>query len=701
MSHPTRTRLPEKAAPLLLLAIVCIFYWRLTLTRQSTWLDSPDLVNQVLPWFQLQAREWHSGRVPLWDPTSWSGQPLFGEALPGAAYPLNWLLLWLPLDHGFLSLTALNWYYVLVRFFAAWTAYALCRSLNRSVSASLVGGCLYALGGFIAGTAWPQIFNAPVWLPLVFLFLLRAVRNRNSWRDGILSGFFLGLSWLTGHHQVAMLASLTAFGLWTFFALRQGSSRWQLAKVAVASFAITLLTSGLQTIPMVEYGTRAVRWVSSPNDPLTSDQTVPYSVHQLFALPPQEFLATFLPGFNSGALLFLGITGLTLSVAGGLLGWRRPQVRWISAIAIGGFAFTIGKYSLLHGAMYALVPLIDKSRSPSAAAVLFMLGCAVLSAYGADLLCAVRNASSARMASRWLVACGVILGCFVALTSSLRTAVQPDPRLNVTILAAFASAAILAACSRARTTLRPTPVALLVLLLFELAPTANYVFPNRLIPAENRYLPVLDQHRDVAKFLLEQSGFPRIDFSRKDIPYSFGTWYGIDSIDADGASILADIHKMDLYSDAAKENWGIRYYLGREPNHPQQKLVFEGASGIKVFENPAAHERAWLEHDAPCDSTSEVARLTFHAPNALRIEAHASCPAKVVLSDAWFPGWKASVDGVPAEIEQIHGGVRAVRIQPGSHKIEMRYRPTSVLIGLIMTLTGAAAALWFGLRTRP
>jgi hypothetical protein len=614
---------------------------------------------------------------------------------------LNWLLLWLPLDNGFISLTALNWYYVLVRFLAAWTAYALCRGLNRSVAASLAGGCLYALGGFIAGTAWPQIFNAPVWIPLVFLFLLKAVRWNGSWRDPIVAGFFLGLSWLTGHHQVATLASVAALAFWTLFILRRGSPHWRLVKMAVASFAIAILTGGLQTIPMIEYGTRAVRWVNSPNDPLTSDQTVPYSVHQLLALPPNEFLATFLPGFDSGALLFLGVTGLTLSIAGALLGWRHRQVRWMAAIAVAGFAFTIGQYSLLHGAMYSLAPLIDKSRSPSAAAFLFMLGCAALSAYGIDLLCARRNAAHARTAARWLLATSVLLGCLLTVTSLLRTAAQPDPRLNITVIAGLATAAIVAVCSRSKAAPRQAPAAFLVLLLFELAPTANYVFPNRLVPADNRFLPVLDQHRDVAKFLLSQPDFPRIDFSRKDIPYSFGTWYGIDSMTADGASMLTDIHNMDLYSDAAKENWGIRYYLGREPNHPQQKLVFQGTSGIKVFENPAARDRTWIEHSGACDSTAESARLTYHAPNAVRIEARASCPANVVLTDAWFPGWKATVDGKPVEIEKVHGGVRSVSVQPGSHTIEMRYRPMSVILGLIMTLTGAAITLTVGLRKRP
>ncbi len=76
----------------MLLAIVTLFYWRLTFTHQYTWMDNPDVAYQVLPWFQLQAREWHAGHFPMWDPTGWGGQTLFGQAQPGAAYPPNWIL---------------------------------------------------------------------------------------------------------------------------------------------------------------------------------------------------------------------------------------------------------------------------------------------------------------------------------------------------------------------------------------------------------------------------------------------------------------------------------------------------------------------------------------------------------------------------------------------------------------------------------
>ncbi len=91
-----RPRMSRLAGPVLLFLICAGFFWKIVLTNQYTWLEGPDLANQVLPWFQFQAGEWHRGRIPLWDPYQWGGQSLIGQAQPGVAYPLNWILFLLP-----------------------------------------------------------------------------------------------------------------------------------------------------------------------------------------------------------------------------------------------------------------------------------------------------------------------------------------------------------------------------------------------------------------------------------------------------------------------------------------------------------------------------------------------------------------------------------------------------------------------------
>src|ERR1700680_713658 len=110
----------------LLFLTVAGFYWRLTLTSQYDWMWSPDLAGQVLPWFTVQARQWHGHIFPLWDQYLQGGQSLFGQAQPGAAYPLNWILFWLPLQDGQIRTLFLNWYFVAIHLMAAAFCYWFC-----------------------------------------------------------------------------------------------------------------------------------------------------------------------------------------------------------------------------------------------------------------------------------------------------------------------------------------------------------------------------------------------------------------------------------------------------------------------------------------------------------------------------------------------------------------------------------------------
>src|ERR1700722_6457861 len=232
-----RAWLRRLAAPAALLVIGVLFHWKLVLSNQYTWLESPDMGSLVLPWFQFEAGEWHQGRFPLWDPNSWTGQPLIGQAQPGAAYPLNWLMFWMPLnDQGWLRQDVLHWYYVLIHFLAALACYALARELGRSRGASIVAGCIFSLGGYVAYTDWPQMLNGAVWAPLVFLYLFRVARGERMLASSLLSGFFLGVAWLAGHHQLPLFVSLAALIFWIGLGLRT-------VRFAVLAFIITGMTS--------------------------------------------------------------------------------------------------------------------------------------------------------------------------------------------------------------------------------------------------------------------------------------------------------------------------------------------------------------------------------------------------------------------------------------------------------------------------
>jgi uncharacterized membrane protein YfhO len=92
--------------------------------------------------------------------------------------------------------------------------------------------------------------------------------------------------------------------------------------------------------------------------------------------------------------------------------------------------------------------------------------------------------------------------------------------------------------------------------------------------------------------------------------------------------------------------------------------------------------------DAARTSPGRVLRVD-RGTDALSVEADSEGPALLVVQDAFWPGWRASIDGRPAEILATDALVRAVRWPPGRHLLQMVYDPPGVRIGLGLSVAGS------------
>jgi uncharacterized membrane protein YfhO len=68
-----------------------------------------------------------------------------------------------------------------------------------------------------------------------------------------------------------------------------------------------------------------------------------------------------------------------------------------------------------------------------------------------------------------------------------------------------------------------------------------------------------------------------------------------------------------------------------------------------------------------------------------------------VLSDNWFPGWHATVDGHAEPVLLADGALRGIAVPAGRHTVEMEYSPASIrwgsAVSLLAFLSLAAIAL--------
>lgn len=82
--------------------------------------------------------------------------------------------------------------------------------------------------------------------------------------------------------------------------------------------------------------------------------------------------------------------------------------------------------------------------------------------------------------------------------------------------------------------------------------------------------------------------------------------------------------------------------------------------------------------------------LQQEGPNRLSLKAGSGV---VVVSDAYYPGWRAYVDHRPSQVLIANGAFRAVITGPGQHDVVMRFEPTSVRLGLFATFVALAMAM--------
>jgi hypothetical protein len=718
----------------LLLAIIVGFYWRVTLTGQYDWMWSPDQATQVLPWFQAQARQWHDHGFPMWDQYLWGGQPLFGQAQPGAAYPLNWLLFWLPLDKaGHIRPLFLDWYFIAIHFMAAVFCYRLCRDLGRSQNASLMAAMIFTFAGYIGSNDWPQMLNGAVWIPLIFLYLLRAGAGKRIVVNGALAGASFGVAWLSGHHQVPMFTSLAFAGAWLYFIFREGRLDWLMARAAAVSLVFVGLCGAFQILPALEYGHLARRWVGAADSVGWSD-AVPYYVHEKYGLAPVSFLGVVFPNAHDSIDPFIGIVAVALAALAVAACWKDWRVRLLFAIGVGAMVYALGQLSVFQGVLYAIVPSLDKARSPASATVLFGFAGAVLAAFGFDRWLSETASASVSIWSRRIMLATLgfglltLAGCLLVwLVNKMELPGDGTP-LTVAFTA-VAFAALLYAVGSGNLSRRSGGVLAALLLVFDLYQGSTNVrtLAARADSNRDQFMQGMTGNADIAAFLRHQPGIQRTEVPNEAFLPNWGAYHDVPMFGGYLASVTTNMMGFEFHRDQAKKLWGVAYQIAVKPSAYASEEVFSGSSGMKVYKQPAAFPRAWAVHKLirvtsddqtnwymmerlddlhdeavmfdpipalpPCTiAPADSVELKEDHGSRVSLSVRLSCPAMIVVSDTYFPGWRAYIDGAPAQIYQVNGAMRGIPTPAGVHAVTMRYRPMVVYEGAALTFVGILGA---------
>jgi len=82
----------------------------------------------------------------------------------------------------------------------------------------------------------------------------------------------------------------------------------------------------------------------------------------------------------------------------------------------------------------------------------------------------------------------------------------------------------------------------------------------------------------------------------------------------------------------------------------------------------------------------ETVRFVRDDPESVELTVEVAAPGHLVLTDAWYPGWRATVDGESVAVERADILFRAVPIDKGTHDVVFTFRPISLQVGVAITV---------------
>ena len=87
------------------------------------------------------------------------------------------------------------------------------------------------------------------------------------------------------------------------------------------------------------------------------------------------------------------------------------------------------------------------------------------------------------------------------------------------------------------------------------------------------------------------------------------------------------------------------------------------------------------------------ASVTQYDVNDIELKATAPQGGFLVISEAWYPDWKATVDGKAADLVQTDFMLRGLSLAPGTHTIHMTFAAASFQKGKMLSLVGGLMSL--------
>jgi hypothetical protein len=636
------------------------------------------------------------GDLPLWNPHAFSGQPFAADPQSGALYPPALVAYGLLAPAaGMVALVAFN--YLL----ATLSSYAFARLVGAGRLGAVYAGLAFGVSGYLLARSQALgLLTGAAWLAACVAAAQFAARREGRGASPLVLAGALAMSILGGSQQLTAAAATAAILLLVMQLRWRGLAVFAGAALVAAGLAAVALLPRLELVSL----STAVNGVSDPA-----------GVGTLQLSDANLLFGSF--GSHAGELAPLYAGALTPALVVVALVRRWSDARVPLVLAVLAILWSVG----LAGVFADPFGPLRSITAHQAVRALPLLALA---------LAALAGLAFGRPGSRpspWLVA---------ALAVLIALIVEPDVLLRRNYIVPAAAMLAVLVLLRSRRVLAVVACALVpAVLAVDLVrhdysqqnphqPAANWdpaasAFPPA--PPTARYLLSRQAAEGPLRFASLTNDFTRrkqLRFSR-DPDYSdllldmAGTRYGLEDVAGyDPVQLLAyrdavaasnrhepsDRHFLWIEKAPTRllRRLGVRYYVAAPDEVPPGMPVVLRTRQAVVARDDGALPLARVNRPGRTDA----ARIVVREPDRVVIDTPAGPAGRLVLADPPYPGWSVRVDGQAAAARRQDGLFRAVDLPAGAHRVEWRFEPRSVRLGLIVSLATLAAALGYAVFAR-
>lgn len=749
--HPPRQDLRELLpwqAVVLLALLVAIFFREILLGTAWLW---EDFLYFSYPVRNFAATSVATGSLPLWNPYTFNGMPFLADIQTTVFY-LPCMFLSLFATGGRLSFYWLEFMVIAHYVLAGASMFYLARSFGLRNFSALFAGAAYMLSGFmIVHAIHQQIITMVAWYPLILLFFRNALTLK-EWSWIFLAALVLGHSILAGYPQLSLYLYFFLFVYFLFELLTTYHGRALLSRPALMIalkagiiVALSVALAMIQLLPTYEISSLSQRaqitYEKASEGTLAWSQILTLYLPKLFGTAGANGYNYWGPGtywYFWETCIYLGALPLLLTVLSAAFLKKNKYVAFFWGYALFSILFALGNNLFVHRLFFDFVPGFSTFRNPARMGIFLTFATALLSGFTLNhLLYEERDARSNKrlfmllggtVGTGLLVWLLVLSGSLTGTIASMRNAqqilavLQKDAFVSALMLAISAGLlfALVRGMGRRGVRYALIPVFFIDMLLFGGAQNNSQTDPKDYfgraepivrffkeqgqseifrVNTRNSQGMIMDRNQGMIDRIFLMEGYTPLALQRAYAPLPDNQTF--DLLNVKYKTVTDE--KAGRLTLALNETYFPRAFFLYSTHvvHGDQELV-------SYLKSPAFDHRttAVLEKEpgftlAPAPGEPRWnARITGYENNKIDLDLSTDRDGLLVLSEIFYPGWKASIDGKESEVYRTDYNLRGVFVPQGNHTMVMKFEPASYARGLwvtLFTLVLCAAGLVFPL----